>query len=552
MLRQLKISNFAIIDNLEIDLEKGFTIITGETGAGKSIMMGALSLILGEKVDFKVIRNNDKKSVIEATFDIEGYGLNPVFEENDIDNFGDECIMRREITSNGRSRAFINDTPVTLPVMRSVAMRLIDIHSQHSNLLLSKHSYQLRVLDSIIDDKNILKQYSEEFTKYKTIKDKLAKLKELNQRRKTEEDYLRFQLAQLSGLSLMENEDVELEAEEKKLSNVNEIKTALWNSEELLSGDERSVIGDVSVAAQNISRIGHIYDAAKDLTERFDSILIELKDIARTLTSLQSSLVDNPSELERIQERLSAIYSLEEKHKVGSVNELLDLQHSIENQLAEIDNSDEEIVELEKELKKQTDVTVALAQDLSKKRKDAGKRFSETLMQLIAPLGMKNLQFQIKFDTTELSADGIDSVCFLSAFNKNQELMPVEATASGGEISRLMLCIKSIIARNMKLPTIVFDEVDIGVSGDIANRMGELMREISEKIQVIAITHLPQVAVKGQNHFKVYKEDSGDSTRTLVKYLDKNERVKEIASMLSGEKIDEAALNNAKSLLGIN
>lgn len=552
MLRQLKISNFAIIDNLEIDFRRGFTTITGETGAGKSIMMGALSLILGEKADSKAARNADKKSVVEAVFDINEYGLKPLFDENDIDYFGDECIMRREISANGRSRAFINDTPVTLQVMRNISIRLIDIHSQHSNLLLSKHSYQLSILDSMIDDKTILEKYSSEYSKYKQLKEKLARLKELSARRKSEEDYLRFQLSQLAELKLVENEDEELEAEEKKLSNVNEIKTALWSAEELLSGEERSVISDLAAATQSISRIENIYSEMEDLPERMRSVMIELKDISRTISSLQNGLVDNPAELERIQDRLNSIYSLEDKHKAANVNELLELQQNLESQLAEIDNSDEEIAALEAQLKHHTEVAAALADELSDKRKKAAKRFAESLMQTAVPLGMKNLQFKVEFDKVELCHDGIDAVCFLSSFNKQQEPMPVEATASGGEISRLMLCIKAIIARNMKLPTIIFDEVDTGVSGDIANRMGDLMKEISEKIQVVTITHLPQVAVKGCDHFKVFKQDSCNSTHTSIKRLDADERIMEVAGMLSGSKIDEAAMNNAKSLLGIN
>lgn len=552
MLRQLKISNFAIIDNLEIDFGKGFTTITGETGAGKSIMMGALSLILGEKADFKAARNAEKKSVVEAVFDINEYGLRQLFEDNDIDYFGDECIMRREISASGRSRAFINDTPVTLQVMRNISIRLIDIHSQHSNLLLSKHSYQLSVLDSMIDDKSILTRYSAEYKKYKQLNERLSKLRELNARRKAEEDYLRFQLSQLEELKLTDNEDEELEAEEKKLSNVNEIKTALWSAEELLSGEERSIISDMATATQNLSRVEDMLEDVGDLSERMHSLIIELKDISRTISSLQSGLVDNPAELERIQDRLNAIYSLEDKHKAASVNELLALQHDIERQLSEIDNSDEEISVLEQDLKHQTAVATALAEELSAKRREAALRFSKLLMQSAIPLGMKNLQFKVEFDNVALCHDGIDSVSFLSSFNKQQELMPVEASASGGEISRLMLCIKSIIARNMKLPTIIFDEVDTGVSGDVANRMGEMMRDISQKIQVITITHLPQVAVKGNDHFKVFKQDYGNSTHTSIKRLSADERVMEVAAMLSGEKIDDAALNNAKSLLGIS
>lgn len=551
MLRQLKISNFAIIDNLEIDFDKGFTILTGETGAGKSIIMGALSLILGEKADLKSIRNSEKKSVVEAVFDISGYGLKPLFDDNDIDYFSEECIMRREISASGRTRAFVNDTPVTLQVMRGIAMRLVDIHSQHSNLLLSQHSYQLSVLDSMSGDVSVKARYQEEYKKYKQIDKSLAQLKERSSKNRAEEDYMRFQLTQLSELKLEEDEDTQLQAEEKKLSNVSEIKSALWSSESLLDGDERSILSDIATIAQDISRIEPIYSEVGDLSERISSVRIELKDIARTLSMLQNDLVDDPEELERIQNRLDAIYSLENKHKLSSVNELLELQHKYEQELSEIENSDDEIARLEEELKHQTAMAEKAAKELSDRRKAAATAFTQELVNAAAPLGMKNLRFEVGFEEVQMGADGTDAVSFLASFNKQQALTAVETTASGGEISRLMLCVKYIMAQSMKLPTIIFDEVDTGVSGDVANRMGDLMKSISRNIQVITITHLPQVAVKGDSHFKVYKEDTDSSTFTSIKRLEQEERVNEIATMLSGESVDEASINNARSLLGI-
>ena len=550
MLKLLRISNFAIIDNLEINFEKGFSIITGETGAGKSIMMGALSLILGEKVDFKAIRNAEKKSVIEAVFSIGEYGLERVFEANDIDYESDECIMRREILPNGRSRSFINDTPVTLPVMRSISMHLVDIHSQHSNLLLSQKSYQLGILDSIIGERGLIENYDKEYKKYTSLRNRLEELKRISSQRKAEEDYLRFQLGQLKELSLTEDEDAELESEERKLSNITEIKSALWDTEQLLDGEMQSVIGDVTTVSQKLGQIESVCSEAAELNDRISSILIDLKDISRTVAGLQSNLVDNPAELERIQERLNAIYSLETKHKVSSSNELLKLQNKLEAQLADIDSTEEEIGELEGEVALQRVETMKSAELLSAARKTAAASFASSLIGVATPLGMKNLRFEIEFEQVDLCRDGIDSVQFLFSFNKQQALMPVASSASGGEISRLMLCVKSIMARSMQMPTIIFDEVDTGVSGDIANRMGEMMKEISRTIQVITITHLPQVAVKGAVHYKVFKQDSADSTFTSIKRLDKEERVREIAQMLSGKAIDEAALNNAKSLLG--
>ena len=429
MLKLLRISNFAIIDNLEINFEKGFSIITGETGAGKSIMMGALSLILGEKVDFKAIRNAEKKSVIEAVFSIGEYGLERVFEANDIDYESDECIMRREILPNGRSRSFINDTPVTLPVMRSISMHLVDIHSQHSNLLLSQKSYQLGILDSIIGERGLIENYDKEYKKYTSLRNRLEELKRISSQRKAEEDYLRFQLGQLKELSLTEDEDAELESEERKLSNITEIKSALWDTEQLLDGEMQSVIGDVTTVSQKLGQIESVCSEAAELNDRISSILIDLKDISRTVAGLQSNLVDNPAELERIQERLNAIYSLETKHKVSSSNELLKLQNKLEAQLADIDSTEEEIGELEGEVASQRVETMKSAELLSAARKTAAASFASSLIGVATPLGMKNLRFEIEFEQVDLCRDGIDSVQFLFSFNKQQALMPVASSA---------------------------------------------------------------------------------------------------------------------------
>ena len=555
MLKQLKISNYALIDKLDITFEPGLTIITGETGAGKSIMMGALSLILGDKVESRAIRAIDKKSVIEVIFNIEEYGLRQFFADNDIEYYDDgECIMRREISPNGRTRGFINDTPVTLPVMRALSVQLIDIHSQHSNMLLSSHRYQLSILDNLYPDKKLLEEYIKEYEAYKRIEGKIKDLKENNTRRKSEEDYLRFQLSQIKELKLRNDEDIELEAIERRLSNVNEIKSNLWQCLQLLDGDEdgeNSILNGLATVAGNLSHISRMCDDVSGMDDRVESALIELKDITRTIATLQDSIMDDPAELERVSGRLGNIYSLENKHKVQSVNELLMLQSEYETQLAEIDGFDDEIERLEKELKHQETVVSKFAIELSERRKATSKIFENNLKYLAVPLGMKNLQFKIEFEQVPFSPTGIDAVRFLFSFNKQQPLMPVETTASGGEISRLMLCIKSIIAKNMKLPTIIFDEVDTGVSGDVANRMGDLMKDISGNIQVITITHLPQVAAKGDNHFKVYKQDTVDSTHTSVRRLESDERVMEIAAMLSGDKVSEAAIDNAKILLNI-
>lgn len=556
MLKQLKIANYALIDKLDISFAPGLTIITGETGAGKSIMMGALSLILGEKAESRAIRALDKKSVIEVVFNINEYGLQHFFADNDIEYYNDgDCILRREISPNGRSRAFINDTPVTLPVMRALSVQLIDIHSQHSNMLLSSHRYQLDILDNLHSDKALPVTYHNEYEKYKRIETRIHELRETNERRKAEEDYLKFQLSQIAELKLQPGEDIELEASERRLSNVNEIKNLLWQCEQLLEGDDdgmNSILSGLAQVSANLSNLNRICDETGDMSDRLETVIIDIKDMSRSISAMQNDIVDDPAELERIRERLSNIYSLESKHRVKSVDELLELQKNFESQVSEIADFDEEINRLEKELSSQQAIVEDIAAKLSKHRHETSAIFETQLKELAVPLGMKNLQFKIEFEKIPFSATGIDAVKFLFSFNKQQPLMPVESTASGGEISRLMLCIKSIIAKSMKLPTIIFDEVDTGVSGDIANRMGELMKEISKNIQVITITHLPQVAAKGDNHFKVYKQDTDESTFTAVRQLDNKERVMEIAAMLSGDKVSEAAINNARTLLNGN
>ncbi len=556
MLKQLKIANYALIDKLDISFAPGLTIITGETGAGKSIMMGALSLILGEKAESRAIRALDKKSVIEVVFNINEYGLQHFFADNDIEYYDDgDCILRREISPNGRSRAFINDTPVTLPVMRALSVQLIDIHSQHSNMLLSSHRYQLDILDNLHSDKALPITYHNEYEKYKRIETRIHELRETNERRKAEEDYLQFQLSQIAELKLQPGEDIELEASERRLSNVNEIKNLLWQCEQLLEGDDdgmNSILSGLAQVSANLSNLNRICDETGDMSDRLETVIIDIKDMSRSISAMQNDIVDDPAELERIRERLSNIYSLESKHRVKSVDELLELQKNFESQVSEIADFDEEINRLEKELSSQQAIVEDIAAKLSKHRHETSAIFETQLKELAVPLGMKNLQFKIEFEKIPFSATGIDAVKFLFSFNKQQPLMPVESTASGGEISRLMLCIKSIIAKSMKLPTIIFDEVDTGVSGDIANRMGELMKEISKNIQVITITHLPQVAAKGDNHFKVYKQDTDESTFTAVRQLDNKERVMEIAAMLSGDKVSEAAINNARTLLNGN
>lgn len=552
MLTRLHISNYALIDELEIKFDNGLTIITGETGAGKSIILGALSLILGERADARSVRNPEKKVVVEASFDISAYALEGFFAENEIDFWEEECIVRREISATGRSRAFVNDTPVTISVLKDLTSRLVDIHSQHSNMLLSKPSFQLSVLDSIADNKEVVSKYNVEYVCYKKLQEQLLEKQNEYEKSRAEEDYIRFQLNQFADLKLTENEDVELENLQKKLSNVSEIKQNLWQISSTLNGEENSILEQLKVVAQRIQSTERNLSEIEGMGERVQSALVELKDIAQSVSYVDDQLVDDPRQLEEVEMRLNSIYELERKHNAASVNELLAIQHKFENQLSLIDNSENQIAEIEAKLKAQKAKVQELALALSETRKKAAQLFVADLQPLAQTLGMRNLAFDIMFTSTDYTANGADAVEFLFAFNKNQTLLPVKDTASGGEISRLMLCIKSIIARSMSLPTIIFDEVDTGVSGDVANKIGEMMGEICKRIQVLAITHLPQVAAHAHHHLMVYKADDENSTLTHVKALNEEEHVLEIARMLSGKDVNQAAIENAKSLIGIN
>ncbi|MEG2673512.1 MAG: DNA repair protein RecN [Muribaculaceae bacterium] len=551
MLTNLIISNYALIESIEINFNKGFSIITGETGAGKSIMLGALSLILGERVEPKAIRDKDKKSVIEAVFDLSGYELKEYFNDNDLEYDASECILRREILSNGRSRAFINDTPVTINQLRDLSLRLIDIHSQHNNLLLADSHYQLTIIDSIAGNNALLSSYTKAFSEYNSVKNRLFELTERIAHNKTDEEYTRFLLSQLSDLNLKADEEAALEEEQNTLSNITEIKSSLWEISNILNNDDDSVISRLISATSKLSFLARIYSPSVEIKDRIDSTIIELKDISATINSWQDNMVDDPAKLSMINDRLSSIFTLKKKHNVSTVNDLIDIERKLNKTLSEIDNSENDILELEKELKEKNKKVIEIANQLSANRKKAAKLFSEQLSSIATPLGMKNLQCNISCEPIDIDKYGIDKIQFLFAFNKNQELLPVSMTASGGEISRLMLCVKTIIAKTMQLPTIIFDEIDTGVSGDIATRMGEMMSDIGSKLQVIAITHLPQVASMGDFHYKVFKKDTSDSTFSDIKELSYDDRVIEIAGMLSGRLIDDAAINNAKSLLNI-
>lgn len=549
MLSRLYISNYALIDSLEINFESGLTIITGETGAGKSIVLGALSLLLGGKADAHSIRDIDHKTVVEATFDIAGYNLADYFKENDIEYYEHECILRREVSASGRSRAFLNDSPVSIGVLKDIATRLVDIHSQHSNMLLAKPGFQLEILDSIAHNSELLAAYTQCYNALVQVTKEINRLKAACEKAKAEEDYITFQLEQFNEIKLHEDEDVELEALQNKLSNVNELKDALWAVDSVLNCEENSLIEQLKTVQQRLSYTEGVMEETQGMAERVNSAIIDLKDIAMSVSQAQESLNLDPAELDRVNERLDTIYNLERKHSVDSVNALLEIQQSFQQRLDAIESGDEQVELKEKERASLEKQALLLAGELSDKRKKAAASFIAQFKPLATSLGLKNVAFEIAFNTTALSATGTDVVEFMMAFNKNQALMPVKDTASGGEISRVMLCIKSIVARDMNLPTIIFDEVDTGVSGDIASMIGEMMNDIAQTIQVMAITHLPQVAACASDHKKVYKTDNEQGTVTSVITLNSEEHVMEIARMLSGKDLDEAAINNAKSLI---
>lgn len=553
MLNKLSIHNYALINQIDIDFKDGLSVITGETGAGKSIILGALSMILGGRADTKSIGNADKKSIIEATFYAKNDAeIDKFCTSNDIDRFEDNnFILRREISSSGRSRAFINDTPVTLQQLRDAAIRLIDIHSQHQNLLIADAKYQLQIIDSIANNVNELNEYKTQFKKYIEIRNRLNQRKIEISKNKENEEFLRFQFDQLQKIAPKENEQEELERKYEVLSNAESIKDDLRHIVNTLSDNEDSVLSQISALKSVINRLNlDLFNAeSNDIKPRFESLYLELKDIAEQFGDYLSEVDSDPKELQSIEHRLNLIYEANRRFNVNNENELLKIKVDIESQLASIDNSDDDISALEQKKKSEGIKLKELADKLSLTRIKAADQFSSELIEMAKPLGMSNIKFSALVSQNKLTIDGQDSIEFLCSFNKNQSLNPISKVASGGEMSRIMLCIKAIIANCMQLPTIIFDEIDTGVSGDIADRMGEMMKEISDKIQVITITHLPQVASKGLSHYKVYKTDNEQYTTTNIKELSTEERIEELAQMLSGSKINEAAILNAQSLL---
>lgn len=548
MLQQLSISNYALIDQLDISFGNGLSIITGETGAGKSIVIGALSLILGQRADTKVIRDESKKTVVEATFDVESYDLSGFFEENDID-FAPECIVRREIMPNGRTRAFVNDTPVTLSLLGELSQKLIDIHSQHSNALLLRSSYQLSVIDSLAGNKDLLARYKEVYNLLVQARRIYEQEKEKIEKDKQDEEYIRFQLNQLTEANLEIGEEETLEKKKRKIENLALLQNNLSETCRILNDGDRSVLEMLSDTEKLVAVLESVYENASEIRDRIESVSIELKDIADTVRQELSEMDGDIGELEMIDERLSLIYTLQQKFKVHSVEDLLALKQDMEQRVSAIDHSEEKLDDMMLQIEALEKNANALADSLSRARKSTAVSFMENLKEKARDLGLKNFNGAIAFERVDFSATGRDKIRFEVSFNVNRQLLPIEETASGGEMSRLMLCIKSLIATKMQLPTIIFDEIDTGVSGEIANKIGVMMKDISSSIQVVTITHLPQVAALGDRHYKVYKQDTEKETVTRMKELDAESRILEIAGMLSGSQVDSAAIENAKSLM---
>lgn len=552
MIKSIHISNYALIDTVDIELTDGLNIITGETGAGKSIMLGALSLLLGGKSDSSVVTDKERKSVIEAVFDINANKkITNFLENNNLDSSNDGIlILRREIAPTGRSRAFINDSPVNIALLSELSKQLIDIHSQHQSLLLASEEFQLEIIDAMASNRDILEEYKKHYNEYKVALKKYSRIKKESESIHNMQDDLASQLARLESLDLQPGEQSELENEIESLENYTFIKENLFSILSKLSNEENASIDSIHSSLTESEEIKTLIPDGEQLFERLNSVYIELKDIIESYESIESDLVADPSRLEWVQNRLDNIYRHEKRYGVENSDQLIEIKENLANQILSVDSIDSKLAELQQEAKEKRSQVLSTAKRLSESRKIEAAKFMNLLREKAVPLGMQNIKAVADFSfKNELSATGIDNVEFKFAFNKNQELLPLNKTASGGEISRLMLCVKSILADRMQFPTIIFDEIDTGVSGEIADKMGNMMLEISELVQVVAITHLPQVASKGKAHFKVYKEDDEHKTNTRLSLLSNEERIKELAVMLSGSKVEEAAIANARSLL---
>lgn len=552
MLKQLYIKNFTLIDELNISLYPGFSVITGETGAGKSIILGAIGLLLGNRADSKAIKAGRDRCVIEAHFDLSRYGMQKFFDDNDIDYDADDTIIRRELTAAGKSRAFINDTPVPLIRMRELGEQLVDIHSQHQNLLLQKEDFQLNVVDIIAQDTEQLKVYQKEYYAYRKAKELLEELKAEIAKNRENEEFMRFQHKELDDANLQEGELEQLEQEAETLSHSEDIKTALYEADSALSGENDSILDKLKNATHQLENICDVYPSMADVAGRMQSSYIELKDIAQEISSSVDHVEFDPNRLDAINTRLDKLYTLQQKFHVETVTELIATRDRIAEQLSHIDNGDEDIEEKEKEVAALLVKAEKQAALLTSIRQKSAKAIEKEMKGRLIPLGIPNVRFEIAFAEKPLSGNGADKVSFLFSANKSTQLQPVSQVASGGEIARVMLSLKAMISGAVKLPTIIFDEIDTGVSGKIAEKMADIMEEMGlQNRQVLSITHLPQIAAKGSHHYKVLKEETENGTISHMKELNNQERIEEIAQMLSGSDITQAALANAKELLRI-
>lgn len=553
MLKELHVSNYALIDNIDVNFYPGLNIITGETGAGKSIMLGALSLILGARADSRTVKKTEKKSIIETVFDVtDNDALRLLLSEADIDTDDSVCILRREISPGGRSRAFVNDTPVSLSQLHDIALRLIDLHSQHQNQLLTQPDFQRSIIDALADNSDRLLQYEKLFNDYRLALRRLKVAKASLRHTDENADFIRYQLQQLDEFDPQPGEQAELEAERNAQTKANELKSSLIEAIDILSQGTANILSGIDTLTGVCTDFDELLNPDDDIPSRLDRIRIDLADIANSLESANEKLYADPTELERIETRLSELYSLQQRYKAESEADLIEMRQRLRSSLDALEEGPEAITRLENEARKARAAAKAAAAEITKARQKAASRFADELRNRAMPLGMKNLCCEVAVEPADMNITGADNVEFRFAFNKNQPLMPVAGVASGGEISRLMLSIKAIVANKMQLPSIVFDEVDTGVSGEVAARMGNMMRDIADNLQVIVITHLPQVAAKGSHHFKVYKEDDEHATHTRIAELSSKQRVDELALMLGGEQASEAARENALTLLKIN
>ena len=550
MLKQLYIKNFTLIDTLDMEFRSGFSVITGETGAGKSIILGAIGLLLGQRADSKSVKMGTDKCIIEAHFDLSRYGMDRFFDENEIEFDAEDTIIRRELTSAGKSRAFINDTPVALSMLKELGEQLVDVHSQHQNLLLNKQDFQLSVVDIIADDTKELADYQQTYVRYQELKKEEQRLREDIEQGRQQVDFMQFQYDELTNARLSDGEQEELEQRSETMSHSEDIKTALYEAESALEGDENGVVGNLKKAVSALQGIEHVYPEVAELAERMNSCYIELKDAAAEVSGKMEDVDFDPAELDMVNTRLDRIYELQKKYKVERVDQLLAIQEELGRKLSNIENSDEALAEIERQVSETLKDARRKAELLTEKRRVAAGAIEKQMRERLVPLGMPNVRFEIAVDQEPLGRCGQDKVSFLFSANTSTPLQPVSQVASGGEIARVMLSLKAMISGAVKLPTIIFDEIDTGVSGKIAEQMARMMSEMGHcDRQVISITHLPQIAALGSTHYKVYKDETAQGTTTHMLMLNDEERVREIAQMLSGSDVSEAAIQNAKELL---